>query len=90
MKVLKASASEISQEDFNEGVIYETPGLEPQGGFRYVFQWTDSKQKKNWRTDSYRWRQGGSVSYELPDVAYVYPTESKVLVKYSILHKKER
>ncbi|XP_045026333.1 uncharacterized protein LOC116922905 [Daphnia magna] len=75
MKVLKASASEISQEDFNEGIIYETPCFEPQGGFRYVFQWTDPKNKNDAGKDI--------ISKMFTRVAYIHPTESKVLVKYT-------
>ena len=33
----------------------------PIGGTTYVYQWSDSNKKHDWRADGYRWRQVGSA-----------------------------
>jgi len=39
----------------------------PAGGTKYLCTWNDDKNADDWRSDGYRWRQGGSFEQKAED-----------------------
>jgi len=54
-------------DSFDELQAQTTPLHRPAGGMKYLFSWTENKQKDDWRADGYRWRQGGSFEQKVED-----------------------
>jgi len=54
-------------ESFDLVPAHTTPLHRPAGGTTYLYKWTDDKNADDWRSDGYRWRQGGSFEQKVED-----------------------